>query len=180
MRRKLFSAMLAITLLQAAPALAEARALFGAPSTESNDLTPFPKWTGVVGRYIAESATPWQGCAGGRCAGPYFKAIVAQLREQKDPVTALALVNQWFNAIPYVQDQDNWGVSDYWQNPAGVHPARRGLRRLRHFQIPCPARRRLARQRPAHRRAERPQPRRAPLHPRRHRQPAKTTYSTTR
>lgn len=49
-------------------------------------------------------------------------------------------VNDYMNRTKYIQDNTNWGKSDYWATPVEFFDAWRGLRRFCDRQVFCPAR----------------------------------------
>ena len=108
--------LLLASLLVSAPAAAQLPMLFGAIGQPSADLGAFPKWLNVLARYRQES-NRWPACNGERCPQALWQAIGRQVAAMPRDVTALNAVNSFFNAVPYVQDIDNWGVNDLWQTP---------------------------------------------------------------
>lgn len=86
-------------------------ALFGSSERMSSNLKPFTKWTQMFDRFQASMST-----AEGQ-------KEVAVLRDELEPLKGQPLrvmaerVNAMMNKIPYIEDQNNWGVSDYWETP---------------------------------------------------------------
>jgi predicted transglutaminase-like cysteine proteinase len=70
----------------------------------STNLSAFVKWTSMLPRYQNEARDS------------RIDNMVASLRG-KPVVKQLQEVNRFYNAVPYVEDIDNWGVSDYWATP---------------------------------------------------------------
>lgn len=88
--------------------------------TRSENLKPFPKWTGVMSRYDDQKKIPDDQCDKVRfhpcdAIGAWNKMLDSvrgkSLREQ------MRVVNEWANAHPYVIDQINWGMDDFWDTP---------------------------------------------------------------
>jgi len=77
--------------------------LFGSNEVRSGDISAFTKWTGVLTRLTAGTHGAWRG------------QIEAYRGE--DLAQMAAHIDQFFNRIPYVEDKQNWGVSDYWATP---------------------------------------------------------------
>lgn len=76
--------------------------LFGSREVSSPDITAFKKWTEVLGRmdnvsFNTEKLAPYRGLS------------------MTDMVSA---VNDYVNQYRYVEDQANYGKSDYWATPA--------------------------------------------------------------
>ncbi len=86
-------------------------ALFGSSERMSSNLKPFTKWTQMFDRFQASMNTN-QG-----------QKETAILRDELEPLKGQPLrvmaekVNAMMNEVPYVEDQANWGVSDYWETP---------------------------------------------------------------
>lgn len=77
---------------------------FSVSEFRSTNLSPFIKWTSLLPRY-ASSAPDSR-----------VRNLIASL--QGKPITEqLRGVNRFYNAVPYIEDADNWGVSDYWATP---------------------------------------------------------------
>ncbi|MBM3489301.1 MAG: hypothetical protein FJX68_02455 [Alphaproteobacteria bacterium] len=106
--RKAFSALLLLCLLlQPNPA----PALFRSNEVANANLTPFPKWTGMLERYFAERQRAGAECLGGggpRCPTPDWQKLVVELsRRERDQ--QLATVNAHMNRFRYILDPVNWG-----------------------------------------------------------------------
>lgn len=93
--------------------------LFGTQETPSTDLTPFPKWTGTLERYLAEPP-------GDEAACDTAGLTSCHLREWNDELETLAsrprqaqldAINQFINHADYIFDIINWGIQDYWATP---------------------------------------------------------------
>lgn len=104
--------------------MAKAANLFGVNETAYQDLSYFPKWTGMLQRSLSgQVGTPGtlrrsSGCKPNPrflCPEQEWEAFVKQQKKKK--TTDLALlkeVNAHLNKARYVQDPINWGVPDFW------------------------------------------------------------------
>lgn len=90
--------------------------LFGSSENANFDISPFPKWTGMLARYARERHLEDAPCAGGACRLQEWKAFVESLRN-RDRMTQLRAINAYANRIPYRSDFDRHGVADYWATP---------------------------------------------------------------
>ncbi|PZQ46749.1 MAG: hypothetical protein DI551_04660 [Micavibrio aeruginosavorus] len=85
--------------------------LFGSTEKQSSSLTAFTKWTGMFERFDAALNT-----AGGQQQMTAFKAQLEFLRGL--PVNKMvAGVNDIVNRVPYINDSQIYGQSDYWATP---------------------------------------------------------------
>ncbi len=103
----------------ASPAQARS-SYFEMTETESGNLRPFPKWTGVISRYAQQRRVPDSECGRVRFhpCSPIreWRALIEEARK-KPYLEQLDVVNDWANGHPYIIDQLNWGVEDYWETP---------------------------------------------------------------
>jgi predicted transglutaminase-like cysteine proteinase len=90
--------------------------LFGSSENVNRDVSPFPKWTGMLARYAREQHLESAACTGGACHLQEWKAFVETLRG-KDRMTQLQAVNAYANRVPYRSDLDRHGMADYWATP---------------------------------------------------------------
>lgn len=85
--------------------------LFGSAEKMSSNLRPFTKWTQMFDRFQASMST-----AEGRREVAALKDDLEPLRGQ--PLQVMAeRVNAIMNKVPYIEDNKNWGTSDYWETP---------------------------------------------------------------
>ena len=98
------------------PMAAASLRLFGSSENVNHDISPFPKWTGMLQRYAREKHLEDAACTNGSCRLQEWKAFVATLRGQ-DRLRQLQAVNAYANRIPYRSDLDRHGVADYWSTP---------------------------------------------------------------
>ena len=110
------AAVLAAPASAADPTPAASLRLFGSSENVNHDISPFPKWTGVLQRYAQEQHLEDAPCRNGRCYLQEWKAFVATLRGQ-DRLRQLQAVNAYANRIAYRSDLDRYGVADYWATP---------------------------------------------------------------
>ncbi len=92
---------------------------FDASTTESNNLTPFKKWTSTIDRTAAQLNRLDIDCGKETyhsCAVPDWKRLLKEV-ESKSLEDKLTVINDWGNAHPYIVDQLNWGMVDYWETP---------------------------------------------------------------
>ena len=103
------------------PAFAQDRPqVFGYPELRSSDLSLFPKWQRMRTSYttveLPQSERTCVPTPGDRC-------LLQQWRQFLDSITPLDRtsqireVNQRMNLAPYIEDINNWGISDYWATP---------------------------------------------------------------
>lgn len=110
-----FAAAMAAPAAAADPVPAAVR-LFGSSENVNPDISPFPKWTGMLRRYAQERHLEDAPCRDGRCALQQWKAFVTGLAG-KDRLTQLRAINAYANRIPYQSDLDRHGIADYWATP---------------------------------------------------------------
>lgn len=92
---------------------------FNMDESKSDNLEPFPKWTGVMERFQMQAAIDDSECGQVRyhpCTIKGWKELIVSL-QNKPLEEQLTAVNNWSNAHPYIIDQLNWGVNDYWETP---------------------------------------------------------------
>jgi predicted transglutaminase-like cysteine proteinase len=82
-------------------------------------LRPFPKWTRMMSRFASQKRVDDRQC--GRvafhpCVIPQWKEMIIAV-STKSLEDKLEIINDWANAHPYITDQLNWGMQDYWATP---------------------------------------------------------------
>ncbi len=103
----------ALCLLAGDPAFAGAYpSLFGTSEDYSSNLALFRKWNGAVERYRGER----ENCVSPRCDKARWKKVIDDLRGA-ERMAQLAAINTAMNEYPYILDDVNWGVPDYWATP---------------------------------------------------------------
>lgn len=93
--------------------------VFGAGEALGSNLAPFKRWTAALERVIHETPAYDEPCTirfGGRCIVTEWRRLIASLdgRARRERID---MVNAFFNRLPYVIDQSNWGATDYWASP---------------------------------------------------------------
>lgn len=86
--------------------------LFGTEETQSDNFQPFEKWTGAVDKMMKERANVEQF----KVRFKKWLDFIDTLKD-KDKTVQVAEINKLMNQADYVQDQTNWGISDYWASP---------------------------------------------------------------
>lgn len=94
-----------------------------------NDISPFYKWKQVLARlpHISQEE-----CVGGKCTNGqgetgWFQLVDAEhIRHSPPSLSMLDQVNQFINRIPYAEDQEVWGVNDYWATPEEFFARQKG------------------------------------------------------
>jgi len=86
--------------------------LFGTEETQSSNFQPFEKWTSAVDKMAKERANLEQF----KVRFKKWLEFIDTLKD-KDKTTQIAEINKLMNQADYVQDQTNWGISDYWASP---------------------------------------------------------------
>jgi len=100
-------------------ALAARNSYFVMSESESTNLKPFPKWTGTMNRFAKQEKIPDSECD----QAPYHPCVIKEWRilleslAGKSLRTQLDKINEWGNKHPYIVDQLNWGMEDYWETP---------------------------------------------------------------
>lgn len=92
---------------------------FGSGEIRRENLAPFPKWTGMLERRLAEQAARTPDCRRGPVNACNLAEFQDFLRRQRGRplVEQLRAVNTFLNRRPYIVDMVNWGVEDYWATP---------------------------------------------------------------
>lgn len=115
---KIFSLLaFCMQLFAATPAAAES--YFSMNEKRSSNLRPFPKWTKMVSRYDDQQQLGDELCD----KAQYFPCNVKEWREMLESVRhkstdeQMKEINDWANAHPYILDQVNWGLEDFWETP---------------------------------------------------------------
>lgn len=92
---------------------------FDMKEVASQELARFPKWTGMVLRkglqhgWVPPNCTDLKANA---CPDNAWQKMLEQIKglPRAEQIEA---VNDWANKHPYISDQMNWGMSDFWQTP---------------------------------------------------------------
>lgn len=92
---------------------------FNMSESQFENLTPFPKWTGIMMRFENQQDISDDDCGTTR----YHPCVIKEWKKLLDTLKNKSLneqldgVNDWSNAHPYIVDQLNWGMNDYWETP---------------------------------------------------------------
>jgi len=86
--------------------------LFGAKEVRSDDISAFKKWTDVMQRFEDQMTSS----AARAPRVMLWKAEIQRLKD-KSPREQVEGVNAFLNAVPYVEDTDNYSKTDYWATP---------------------------------------------------------------
>ncbi len=89
--------------------------LFGSRETINTNLSPFPKWTGVLKKDPAHRQKMKTKCAR-QCLYDQWMTIVDRSRKS-GLREKLRSVNRDINRLEYITDIVNWGMQDYWESP---------------------------------------------------------------
>lgn len=92
---------------------------FKMTETHSSNLLSFPKWISVLSRFSQQQLVSDNECGVALyhpCSIKGWKKLVANLRD-KSFDEQINGINNWINSHPYIQDQVNWRISDYWETP---------------------------------------------------------------
>ncbi len=109
-----------VVVLGSGTAFAQRASFFDMQEKRSDNISPFPKWTGMMARYEDQKLYQEDSeCGKARfnpCSILQWKAMLDEL--QDEPFREqLQQVNAWSNQHPYIEDQINWGLEDYWETP---------------------------------------------------------------
>ncbi len=102
-----------------APSAAASNSYFNMSESKFENLSSFPKWTGVISRFSDQQDIDDENCGTIRyhpCAIKDWKKLLDDLRD-KSLDEQIEEVNDWSNKHPYIVDQLNWGMNDYWETP---------------------------------------------------------------
>jgi predicted transglutaminase-like cysteine proteinase len=92
---------------------------FHMTETRSENLKPFPKWTGTMQRFVDQKRIEDTDCDKIK----YHPCVIIEWREMLESISSkslreqLEIINKWGNDHPYIVDQLNWGMEDYWETP---------------------------------------------------------------
>lgn len=89
--------------------------------TESDSLRSFPKWMAVTSRTEEEMNSPAsKSCAGATdtlCANLLAWGQLQSMFKNSSRKEQIEAVNTFVNKMPYIEDRNNWGKTDYWETP---------------------------------------------------------------
>lgn len=107
---KCLAVICAISMMTPSAAWAIQSPFFAVTPKSFSDLSAFTKWTSVMPRYEREKAN----CTSEDCQK--WEALLTELKG-KTVEEQMRAVNDFFNAVTYIEDTDNFGMADYWQTP---------------------------------------------------------------
>jgi predicted transglutaminase-like cysteine proteinase len=120
---KIFFLIIANAAILLAPYSAQAQAsynsYFNMSESEFEDITPFSKWTGMLNRFQSQISVSDSECGTVRyhpCSIKDWRKLLETLQDESFDVK-LDEINNWGNSHPYIIDQLNWGINDYWETP---------------------------------------------------------------
>jgi len=93
---------------------------FNSKEIRSTDLAPFKKWTDVLERFSQAAAQQKTGSCKStefnKCHYDQWMAYLVSIKD-KERASQIADVNSFMNRAPYIADDTNWGMTDYWATP---------------------------------------------------------------
>lgn len=101
------------------PAFAARSSYFEMTESISDNISPFPKWTGMMRRFGKQQTVSDENCGKTKfhpCSIFDWKKFLESIQE-KSLHDKLDAVNDWGNEHPYIEDMVNWGMEDYWETP---------------------------------------------------------------
>lgn len=84
--------------------------LFGTLEVKSNNISTFKKWTSVLSRFKQQVAS-------GDAKGLKTWTMLVSKMKDLSKAEQIKAVNDYFNALAYVEDIDNYKKTDYWATP---------------------------------------------------------------
>lgn len=113
------AALLAAIGIAAGPARAQTTLLVYGNEPRSTDLQRFTRWVSALNKHVADMAQAPARCAAGDQGYCFLINYDGYLRDiaQLPRRDQIAAVNSFVNQVAYVEDQRNYGVSDYWASP---------------------------------------------------------------
>jgi predicted transglutaminase-like cysteine proteinase len=122
LRPVLSTALLAAGLLLGAAVTepgARAETLVYGDEPRSTDLHRFTRWTTALNKAGSDMFQAPQRCAAGDQGYCFLMQYDSYLRQLTGlaPMAQIEAVNQFVNQMTYIEDQANYGVSDYWASP---------------------------------------------------------------
>jgi predicted transglutaminase-like cysteine proteinase len=115
----LFLPVIACSVIGSGYAYSADRSYFDMDEVRSTNLVPFPKWNKMVSRYGVQKKARSEDCGKTRfnpCEAVQWREFIRSI-ESKPLQAQIEEVNDWSNKHPYVEDQLNWGLNDYWETP---------------------------------------------------------------
>lgn len=119
LKKMIFACASGVFLFFAHQASAQLAALSDMSEVYSSDVSQFKKWNGMRARFEEQQMLPADLCGKLRfhpCNLADWKKFIEGERG-KQLAEQLHAVNDYGNAVPYVVDQINWSMEDYWETP---------------------------------------------------------------
>ena len=94
--------------------------IFSTRTTQSSNISMFPKWGGALSRYFSERELADAPCTSSffnQCHLKEWKEFLTSLRGESK-LSQVRAVNRYVNRQRYFTDPRNYGVKDYWASPA--------------------------------------------------------------
>ena len=117
---RIFFILVMVAMACSHPAFAARASYFDMDEKRSDNITPFPKWVGMMTRYDEQKAYASDAeCGKVRffpCSVKQWQSMLSGLKRETFS-EQIKQVNIWSNAHPYIEDQINWGLDDYWETP---------------------------------------------------------------
>lgn len=100
-----------------------AKSYFNMSETFSSDVGPFKKWTGMNTRFDDQRELSSDQCGKVRFHPCTFEDWRNRFDGWKNKSFSeqLRVVNNFGNSHPYITDQVNWGLEDFWETPYEFH-----------------------------------------------------------
>lgn len=100
---------------------AEAKSkLFNKDEVKSKGISDFPKWGDALDKHDDEQDVYLKKCGKNKkqfyCNIEEWKKFLDSIAD-KDVIQKVKTVNNYINKHQYIIDQENWGMTDYWESP---------------------------------------------------------------
>ena len=108
-----------LSALPSGRAFASGNSYFDMSEVRSKNLVSFPKWNKMIVRHRSQQKAPSSECGATRfnpCEAVQWRDFIRSIQGNAFK-EQLKEVNDWGNKHPYVEDQLNWGMTDYWETP---------------------------------------------------------------
>jgi len=95
------------------------KGIFESYEKQNDNIKIFKNWTSVIRRAKAEQALEGEQCqieGGSWCVLQRWRAYLDTLRN-KSPAEQISAINAYVNQVPYISDQRNYHLIDYWATP---------------------------------------------------------------
>lgn len=106
-----------LSLISASHTFAAQPSLFAFEEARFENVTPFKKWLGMLERYPEHVGQMEVSCSAQTPCAKYRWEAEIKTAKGAPILKQLASVNRFINQSPYVVDEINWGIEDYWETP---------------------------------------------------------------